>query len=65
MLRLQVSAKLLPEPLREPAWALTLSDLPTMVISSSGQEEITPEAPRTATLALISVQVPKFSVGRC
>src|SRR5579863_2276527 len=64
MVRSQVTVKPLPLPFNGPGWALTSPEESTMVISSSGNVEITPEVEPDLSVAPDSVQVPKLASGR-
>ena len=61
--RSQVTEKLLPPLFSAPGSALVLPELSTMVISSSVNEEITPEVLPSVTLALEAVHDLKSASG--
>jgi hypothetical protein len=58
-----VTEKLLPLLFSDPGCALTLLELSTMVISSSVNEEMTPEVLPSVTLAPEAVHDPKSASG--
>ncbi len=63
VLRSQATLKPLPPLFSAPGWASTLPELSTMVISSSVNEEMTPDADVFETVAPDSVNVPKSESG--
>jgi hypothetical protein len=63
VLRFQATLKPLPLLFSAPGWASTFPELSTMVISSSVNEEMVPDADVVETVAADSVNVPKPESG--